>query len=537
MPSATPIRCEPPKDIWEIVFHEFSTDELWAVRAISRATYALAAQAFYGTLWIRPNETKRLRGILSRIRENRFRISGLLHTIHLYSDISHEEPELFRVTAKLLDKTLSKPSLDVKHVTIHCVAGVQPYTIRILSSFAHSLVSLELQFVDLLVCDLFRSLPADLCCPKLESFTLIYGTGSGRYQGPPLFHSVTMISVGNKTKVQDVYTSELEGVFDRLRTLLPTTLTSLALHRLADRDFYHEIDPLFLFPGAYPDLKTLFLSGITLKREPSLQRFLDERVHSLEKLSVEGISLPYNTTTFSQIFLRLLRSANLTDLYMSWEVFSSFASLLKPNILIQRCPRLRRLDINFQFSSIYTYRETEFSLLVEIAKTGCRLEELNIYGGRLDMNLLMMALFTLHKTRMSLYGPSFDPKISEVSVNPGLWTQSFRELGVYRFCNLDQARTRVGPSAAHGVKKLLLQNILDYRFQTNEVKEKLDAVVTQAFGIAENDPPNITNPADMYDGLVVHLAEECLEQPDWVSVRVWMERCQAREAWEAKKKH
>ncbi|KAH8801933.1 hypothetical protein DL96DRAFT_1634615 [Flagelloscypha sp. PMI_526] len=527
-----------PDDIWDNIFMNLSHDELWELRALNHAAYALAAQSVYGTLSIRPYGTKLLRGKLARIRERRLRISGLLHTLHVHSDISEAEPELFKGTVKLIEKTLSKPTLDIRHLTIHLTLSIQPYATWITSRFAHSLVNLELQFVNSSVADFLDALPADICFNKLESFSFIYGTGN--YHSPPLFHSTTVLPMWSGSRNQALTTPILERVFNRLGTLLPATLTSLTIHRLADRGsmLYH-IDPSFLLPGAYPFLKNLHLSGISFEWEPSLRRFLIERIGTLETLTIEGTDRKY-TATISNVFLQFSPAENLTELYLTWEAYQSLTDKAGAKAFIQFLPRLRRLDIDVHLSDRILDPDREFVLLVNIGRSGSKLEELNIHVDCLDLRLLGAALLLLRRTRLTLFVPTCSPRVVELSGNPAMWKTSLYNPHVYRIHNLGRARMRVGPLVRHAMEVELQKNVRDvahaFSATTLEEKSELKLSVAKALedvdGLFSDSLSRLEGPAENSQDIIVKLVEDCLEILDSESARVWLERHQMRNSWD-----
>ncbi|KAH8795241.1 hypothetical protein DL96DRAFT_1256135 [Flagelloscypha sp. PMI_526] len=447
--------------------------------------------------------------------ERRLRVSGLLHTIHVHSDISQTEPELFRGTAKLIDKTLSKPTLHIKRLTIHTGVVIQPYAIRIFSNFTHSLVTLELQFVNSTVDDLFRSLPADVCCHKLENFTLIYGTGC--HQKRPCFHPVIILPMWDAFTDDEVDGSLLESVFDRLHTLLPSTLRSLAFHRLPHRyKGTYRFEQLFFCRGDYPQIKALYFTGLYLCKESDLYHFLVKHSSSLENLTIEGVGMYQTDGCLSQNSLRSPMAENLRELYLTWQ--------------------LQRLDV---YAGDESAKTSGFFVLVDLARTECKVEELNMHVYSVDLMLLRAALLLLHNTSLTLCSNECNPHVAEVSDNPSLWRARTPQIREYRLGHRYKASIRTGARLRDTLESELLTDVknLDYAFLATSSQEQqlLRISVTKALKDSILEIPDQVSYLDVsaenHQEATVRLVEECLEPSDSDSPSVWQDRERRRNFW------
>ncbi|KAH8813614.1 hypothetical protein DL96DRAFT_525318 [Flagelloscypha sp. PMI_526] len=432
-----------PSEIWEIVFYELSDVDLWAVRSLNRVAYALAAQARYGALWIVPHRMNYLMTTMRRLCDDHLQITGLLHTLHVHSNIEFKEsekqerrtPHIPMARHRLIRKLLSRSDLNIKNLTIHFDTVVLPYVTLAWANTACALVHLELQFKTDSLLSVLLSSDSQLHCPNLKAFVLSYGFGIVR----PSFRSIASMHL-----VRPWYASgSTIPMFRKLKAILPEGLERLELRNLENFNSDWILSPFFLGAHDFPHLRALHISNLSLNRNPSLGLFINARSRSLQSLALERVS------DIGHVFLRHIHVAGeLQTLSVSLNSpQDAFAADILPSnrsiSLLHRYSHLRRLDIT-PLDSRYSDTNTVFVLLVEIGRRCSRLEELNVYSDTLGFrHLRAVLLFLQNLARLTFSGTkSCDPFMQKYSVHPELWNRL--DSRNYKFSNLGLARQSLG---------------------------------------------------------------------------------------------
>ncbi|KAH8831532.1 hypothetical protein DL96DRAFT_1552829 [Flagelloscypha sp. PMI_526] len=439
---------ELPAEIWDEIFGHLSKADLWPLRSLNRIAYEIAARVCYGSLWIVPLKGEALTGVLKRAW---FQITGLVHTLHVHSNIDvylsssvmseNKKLSVQKRHQRLIDKLVSSPNLRVHKLTMHYDTIVLPHTRLIWLGVAESLVHLELQFNHSSACDSFISLSGKVHCLKLQRFVLSLGTG----ENEPLYYSPTLMKFGKAWMTPPP--SKFPPIFKVLQDILPPGLSSLGIHSSYSYGPDHVSRILtssqaLFHPKAFPDLKALYISGVSLARNPSIAQFLLARAPSLRCLSLEGVS------DIPGFLPRLARIEKLEELYLdrpSYEELFQPASFLSgfTSPIFQHYTHLRRLDVR----GTSNYADDVFRLMVEVGRAGCRIEALNLTLKKLLFLHLRVTLLLLPTvTDLSFSNvKSCDSLMCRLSQHP-LWMDlDGYKPRVYRFVGLAKAGMRLGP--------------------------------------------------------------------------------------------
>ncbi|KAH8813535.1 hypothetical protein DL96DRAFT_1626275, partial [Flagelloscypha sp. PMI_526] len=408
-------------------------------------TYEFAARTRYSALWIIPHNENNLTATLKRLCQDRLQIKGLLHTLHIHSDIGSRANQaqrraqihVPRTLRGLIHKTLSKSDLNIQKLTIHFDTIVLPYVILAWTNTAHSLVHLELQFSANSPSNPLLSLKSEPHFPNLKTFVL----SNGSWNYPPSFRSMTIMNLGEPRW------HGVKEIFDKIKSLLPEGLESLSLHHLCSvNDWAYScwtIPPLFLAPNDFPNLQIFAISNLSLDKNPSLVRFIQARIASLQSLGLERVG-----GSGPRILEYLSGTVKLRALSLS---LNSVNDVLDTNMLqagqlvspIHWFQHLRRLDIT-PYWEYYRDEDVIFVLLVELGRASSVLEELNVCTPELGFRHLRAVLLFLSKLSKLTFSGVEDckPDIRNFSSRPEIWRTV--DPRTYAFFNLGQAKQCLG---------------------------------------------------------------------------------------------
>ncbi|KAH8828808.1 hypothetical protein DL96DRAFT_1595642 [Flagelloscypha sp. PMI_526] len=450
-----------PFELWELVLRDMPKPQLWKIRSLNRRVYSCAARARYGSIYLTPrNKTSRsTNDVLERICDSTLPIAGLVHTIHLHSDLKAYEnpkdlPQHSTGRAILLDKDiLLNPDIKLLNLTIHRAQWwVRPYVSLAWRTFANTLVHLELQFFSPSV---LHAIPENVYCVNLKTFVLTYG----RSVWPGAIHPPHILDLEAKMPYSEVNDSLISKMFSALKTILPRELESLGLHSFSYSHGFWNLDRSFLHPyTTFPHLKGLHISAFSVGDDTAMLPFLRFHVGQLES---------FRLTTFTSQTQSLLRdlpiSSNLQELFLTYKVFCDIFSLdlesRKASRIIQRCTSLRRLIIGEGLGP-----NEAFHLIVELARGGSRVEELELNIPYVYLSLFRAAhllLPHLANLTFSHIRQTAWRDILNSSTRPNFWrTQLCYSTHItYRLIGLGKTASRLCREVRQAMTKALREDI------------------------------------------------------------------------------
>ncbi|KAH8831581.1 hypothetical protein DL96DRAFT_1588331 [Flagelloscypha sp. PMI_526] len=463
----------------------------------------------------------------------------IVHTLHVHSNLdlgnqkpSGKHPETKGDVAKrlrflknrqqLFEKVVSNPNLRIDTLTVLCDEVILPHTHLIWRAVSHSLVHLELHFAHQSAYDALLSLSGNkrAYCPHLRSFVLIMGIGTSSF---PIFYSIAQKRAYETPgyifwNTHSSYASSRStsppnlGV---LQSLLPVDLSSLGVHWLStsQENKPQLLDYSFLHPEAYPGLRKLHISGLSMDSNASLSQFLLTRAPSLQYLTLENVS------DAAGLFRRLPVTEDLEKLQLDQ---SSYIQLFEPasfqsgitSAVVRRYTHLRRLEIQGGSPSA----DEVFMLLVELGRGGSGIRELKLSLRTTLFKHLRAALLLLPKvTEMTLsHVGSCDPLMRQLSCHP-LWIDLEDGWGyTVQFVELAHASGRLGPAVRRAMTAELrkgIDNIYAECISSLERKDALYSSIKMALKTTEAQSQgtiHLDAPAKDHRKVTLELIESCL---------------------------
>ncbi|KAH8831498.1 hypothetical protein DL96DRAFT_1588067 [Flagelloscypha sp. PMI_526] len=508
---------ELPFELWELILGTIPKKQLWKIRSLNRSVYFLAAQTTFGSISVTPHSGMpgSVDAVLARICDITLPIVGFVHTIHLHSNFEAYDPPKVLAKRKTggtvhFEKDIPmNPHIKIFNLTIHCDIWVRPYASLACKTFAETLVHLELQFF---TSSVLRAIPQNVYCANLGCFILICGpSGWKNPLRPP--HILDLEQDGPWPQLPD--SSLIMTIFAALKTILPPELAILGLHSFSGADNFWTLDPTFLHPGAFPRLKGLHVSGHSIGHDPVVLPFLLSRVEMLESLS---LTVP--TLSVQNQLRDLPISKNLQELFLSYKIYSIVFSLVPfqgkhPSRIIQRCTSLRRLAVGDGMSS-----DEAFHLLVELARGGSMVEELDLSVPRVDLRLFRTSLLLpphLSNLTLSNIRIPASSDVTDLSARPNFWREpSYRSPCTYRFVGLGRSAMRLGRDVRQAMTKELredIDHVYDVVFWSKQEKHALFSSVKDALNTPKGSVRpdlRITAIAKKHRQVTLQLVEGCL---------------------------
>ncbi|KAH8813536.1 hypothetical protein DL96DRAFT_1821316 [Flagelloscypha sp. PMI_526] len=509
-----------PPEIWELIFNELTGVDLWPIRSLNRTTYEFAARARYGALWIVPHKENNLIATMKRLRQDCLQIKGLLHTLHIHSNIggrvstNKAQRHVPKALWGLIRKILCSPDMSIQSLTIHFDTIILPYVILAWTNTAHSLVHLELQFSASSPHNPWLSLKSMPRFHNLKTFVLSNGSSNDW----PSFRSMAIMDLGHPCLDQR------ELLFLKLNASLPEGLESLGIHLLYRGNFWTyqrwEIPSSFLSPNNFPHLRNFDVSNLPLDKYPSLCHFINARLGSLQSLGLERIR-----DNGSRFLHRLSGTTKLEALSLSLD---SAGDALNADILqagqrvspIHRFQHLRRLNIT-PFKEDYS-EDVVFVLLVELGRGSNVLQELNVCTPSLGFRHLRAALlFPPGLAQLTFAGTWYcEPDMRKVSAHPEIW--SSLDCRTYTLFHLGHAKRCLGGDVRQELAAELrsdVQSAYKHLISTAQGWDKLHSYMKKALNGEHFMEDRATNTigivrSDMqvdHRMLVMQLVESCLQ--------------------------
>ncbi|KAH8817610.1 hypothetical protein DL96DRAFT_1820393 [Flagelloscypha sp. PMI_526] len=531
--SAATCAFDYPVEIWEQILIRIPKASLWKLRSLNRVAYEVAARIHYGTL--SPFREKLTMGMLKRVcywacsysqvysdmdfgKQEKFAVSR--GTSNTKKDIS-EKHRFLRARQELIQRVISHPSLRLKTISIYYDEVILPYTQLIWLGIANTLVHLELQFVHQSACGELLSLSGKVHCPTLQSFVLITGPGT---RSPTFYTRVQenpkhLYYRDRSCRWNQPFPTSLDvflPIFKALQSILPAGLSTLGIHWLFSDGYKRTwvLDPSFFHPEAFPDLKKLHISGLSLDRNPAISQFLFKRAPSLQSLALENI---YGT---GQLLRRVKVMEELEELRLDslsyWQLFEpdSFQSGLR-SPFIQWYSHLRCLEVQMGSSN----SDDAFMLLVELGRGGSSIQELCLSLNPLYFKHLRAGLLLLPRvTKLTFTGVSrCDSLMCRVSSHP-VWKQlqDQRSRRPLRFVGLAQAGGRLGPIVRRAMTAELrksIDRVYAECVSSLKSKEALYSSIKTTLKATEGIVQGTTRPdvpAEDHRKVTLELAESCL---------------------------
>ncbi|KAH8817611.1 hypothetical protein DL96DRAFT_1622921 [Flagelloscypha sp. PMI_526] len=518
--SASTYVAELPVEVWQEILSHLSSSDLWTIRSFNRVAYTLAVRDYYGSIWIGPfrenDFTKKLRRIC--FVNPTYQSRDLFIVLHVHSDIDlgdrnhhigHRAETKKDVAQRLrfpksrdrlFEQVFSNPNLHVETLTVYYDEWILPHTNLIWLSVASTLVHLELQFIGHVV-DSLLSLPEKVHCPRLRSFILLMGPGtrSPPFYTKPVCHYTGPWETSWPSTSMHTFLPDLK-VF---QSMIPPGLVSLGIHWLHPQLSYKPwvVDSSFLHSHAYPDLESLYLSGLSMEKNPSLSQFLLARAPTLKSLIVEDV---HDKPGF---FRRLPVTDELKDLHLDLPLYTelfqppSFQSGLKSPV-VRRFTNLHRLEIHAMKSP---HADGMFMLMTS------GVQEIRLSLKTIAFSHLRAALLLLPKvTKLTFSGVSQCSRLMYQLSNHPLW----KDLHYSTWHST--AGGRLGPAVRPAMTKALRKDIdRVYAECVSSLKSKdaLYSSIETAIKAAEGNVQSTTRLDELVEDhmkVTLELVEGCL---------------------------
>ncbi|KAH8825077.1 hypothetical protein DL96DRAFT_159409 [Flagelloscypha sp. PMI_526] len=376
--TATQSHLNLPPELWSAIAGRLSSKDIWNCRFLNKTFYNIAVTAYYRDVVLVPHTNQNLDGILKKICEPP--IAKLVETLQIHSNINAGvRSSIWQKASRsfglgfgsssrrlaLMNKALFQPCLqNVKRLTIAYDTKVLPYTERVLSQFKDSLVCLELQITGNAGAQHIESLGISIECPRLQTFIFWYGLTLY----PPLLSPIAAPDHRIPPRLQEAPTVvDYTLMFQKLKLLVPSTLTSLAL----PGNYLDHIPGIsvFLTPDSLPYLKSLHISESShvSSHVGEATSFVTAHASMLESLTLDhkGIFWP-----------SLQLSENLKELQITSLMF---LDKTQPWLqAIRGCQRLEKLIIHpdGRYTAFLASDSLGLLLLVALSEAGGAIVEL-----------------------------------------------------------------------------------------------------------------------------------------------------------------